>query len=391
MSTPLSALIDRVAPGAPNGAAASPIAEISEQWLPAPSDPNAARVAAGETVRCPRPRDGAHEACLVGGAHITDVTLVSLLIQAGWPIRLYGPAGYGKTSLAEAAMVAARSVIAPSARPVVVFNGSTGVRDEAVVGRPTQDAGGRWRFVAAKFAIAVRDGDGLVVNEADLLGYVLKALNAPMERAPLSLDAYEPGEPDVPVHDDFRVIFTDNNDPQFPLETSVRSRLKLELAVCDPGALHATAVPATDVASGSTSTEQVGGSAYQAVALPATLRGAASLLANPLAVRLVMLLARVGRLGGGRMSGELEAELNVLGLDPRDVPEMVAGAEPWTPGRREIIAITQAEQILGTELALRAFLTKCSLVGVAGIAQRFIQGIWEAPQATGTPLNPLTL
>jgi hypothetical protein len=387
----LSDLIESVVPGAPTGGAAAAPAGFSEQWLPSPADVNATAVAGGETVRCPRPRGSFHEARMVAGSHVTDVTLVSLLIQAGWPIRLYGPAGYGKTSLAEAAMVAARTAIAPtSARPVVVFNGSTGVRDEAVVGRPTQDANGRWRFVAAKFAVAVRDGDGLVVNEADLLGYTLKALNAPMERAPLSLDAYEPGEADVPVHRDFRVVFTDNNDPQFPLEASVRSRLKLELAVCDPAGLGASAVPSNDVSPG-LAASPADGVAYEVVELLPQLAAGAAVPINPLATRLIMLLARVGRLDDATVPAELEGELNALGLEPAEAVAMVAGGEPWTPGRREIIAITQAEQILGTELALRAFLTKCSLVGVASLAQRLVEGIWESPQMTSRTLTPLTL
>jgi dynein-related subfamily AAA family protein len=387
----LSELIDRVAPGAPSGAGARPAVQLSEHWLPAPSDPNATIVASGSSVLCPRVGDGVHEARLVPGAHMTDVTLVSLLIQAGWPIRLYGPAGYGKTSLAEAAMVAALPAIDPDGKSeVVVFNGSTGVRDEAVVGRPTQDADGRWIFVPAKFAVAVKAGNGLVVNEADLLGYTLKALNAPMERAPLSLDAYEPGQPDIAVHKNFRAIFTDNNDPQFPLEASVRSRLKLELAVCDPGALHATAVPATDLA-GLSAAPALGASAYETVAIPEYLNHGVPLPANPLAIALVTLLARIGRLDNGTVPAELEGELNALGLDPREALDRIVGAESWTPGRREIIAITQAEQIVGTEIGLRAFLTKCSLVGVSSLAQLLISRIWQAPAASAAFLDPLTL
>lgn len=383
-------LIARHAPGAPTGAAAAAPLDVSEHWLAPPTDPNADVLVAGGPVLCPRAGGGTHEARLIDGAHMTDVTLVSLLIQAGWPIRLYGPAGYGKTSLAEAAMRAALQMIDPDGGTVVVFNGSTGVRDEAVVGRPTQTPDGRWEFVPAKFAVAVNAGHGLVVNEADLLGYTLKALNAPMERAPLSLDAYEPGQPDIPVHRNFRAIFTDNNDPQFPLEASVRSRLKLELAVCDPSGLHGTVVPPTDV-SPAPSGRGVSGTAYQPVPLPDFCRGGVPLPTNLLALELVQLLARVGRIDGSEVPAALEGELNRYGLEPAEALTLVSGAEPWTPGRREIIAITQAEQILGTELALRAFLTKCSLVGMASLAQRLIHGIWEAPQATGIQLQPLTL
>ncbi len=383
-------LIARHAPGAPTGATSAHPVMVPEHWLASPTDPNAAVLAAGGKVLCPRSGGGVHEARLVDGAHMTDVTLVSLLLQAGWPIRLYGPAGYGKTSLAEAAMGAAVEMIDSDDGKVVIFNGSTGVRDEAVVGRPTQTADGRWEFIPAKFAVAVESGHGLVVNEADLLGYTLKALNAPMERAPLSLDAYEPGQPDIPVHNSFRAIFTDNDDPQFPLETSVRSRLKLELAVCDPAGLSATVVPPTDVSRAASGTTAAG-KPYQPVGLPKLCDDGVQLPTNLLALELVQVLARVGRIDGNAVPAALEGELNRYGLDPEEALSLVSGAEPWTPGRREIIAITQAEQILGTELALRAFLTKCSLVGMASLAQRLIHGIWEAPQATGTQLLPLSL
>lgn len=391
----LSDLIGDVVPGAPTGAGAIAAADPREHWLAAPADPNAEAIANGDRVWCPRPGGGSHEARLVPGAHLADLTLTSLLVQAGWNVRLFGPAGYGKTSLAEAAMVvtqaALRGISLEQALEFVsVFNGSTGVRDEAVVGRPVQTADGRWKFVHAKLAVSVRDGLGQVVNEADLLGYTLKALNAPMERAPLSLDAYEPGEPDVPVHPFFRAILTDNDDPQFPIEQSVRSRLKLELAVFDPDGMAGMTVACTDVATGA-----AGGSAgrlYDPVAIPQTLASGVTLPANALAVRLVMVLAKLAALDGREVDATLESELNQLALDPADLVAKLDGAEPWVPGRREIIAITQAEQLLGTELSLRAFLTKCSLVGMAQVAQSLIEHIWsDCPEATGTSLTPLAL
>lgn len=396
MSSTISDLIGDVVPGAPTGAGAVAAAEPREHWLAAPADPNADTIANGEHVWCPRPGGGSHVARLVPGTHVTDLTLLSLLVQAGWNVRLFGPAGYGKTSLAEAAMVATQAALRAISLEhalefVSVFNGSTGVRDEAVVGRPVQTPDGRWEFAHAKLAVSVRDGLGQVINEADLLGYTLKALNGPMERAPLSLDAYEPGEPDVLVHEFFRAIVTDNDDPQFPIEQSVRSRLKLELAVFDPDGMAGMTVACTDVATGA-ATGASAGRLYDPVPIPPTLAGGVTLPANALAVRLVMMLAKLAALDGREVDATLEGELNVLGLDPADLVAKLDGAEPWIPGRREIIAITQAEQLLGTELALRAFLTKCSLVGMAQVAQSLIEHIWsDCPEATGTALTPLAL
>ncbi|MDO8185822.1 AAA family ATPase [Conexibacter sp. JD483] len=401
--------------GAPRGGHV--LAPIKPSWIRPPRDPNVGKIGKGETVVCPRPGHKTHEVRIVPGTRVTDVTLLSLLIQAGWNIRLYGPAGYGKSSLAEAAMVAAqaamhREPLESSRARVVVMAGTTGVRDEAVVGRPTQDDEGRWVFRLAKAARTIRDGGGLVINEADLLGYVLKALNSPMEREALSLDAYEPGEPDVPTHTTFRAILTDNNDPQFPLEASVRSRLKLELSVCNPSGLGAMTVPATDTDAVVMAPTLAPTTAYRPVALSPALRSAA-LRPNPYVVTMVELLVALARCSGyvapsdsGRSRGvgadhepgrhhalkAVDARLTLLGLDLDDVQHAAAMADDWVPGRREIIAITQAERIVGTELALRAFITKCQLTGADGIARLLIDALWgDMPGADQLDLTPLEL
>lgn len=390
-------------------------APMEPTWISPPRDPNAVKVVRGETVVCPRPGGKVHEARLVPGTTtVTDLTLVSLLVQAGWNIRLYGPAGYGKTSLAEAAMVAAqaamhREPLRTSRDRICVMAGTTGVRDEAVVGRPTQDDDGRWIFQPAKVARTIRDGGGLVINEADLLGYVLKALNSPMEREALSLDAYEPGEPDIPTHRTFRVIITDNNDPQFPLEVSVRSRLKLELSVCTPEGLGAMTVPATDVDAVTERTMVTPTVAYRPVAVAAALRGAA-LRPNKHAVMMVEVLAALAQAPAYEAPEEpdepgrpaesdrpaalkaLDARLTLLGLDLGELQDAAAMADHWVPGRREIIAFTQAEQIVGTGLALRAFITKCQLTGIDAVARLLIDALWgDMPDADQLDLTPLAL